>query len=108
MCVCFLFFFKQKTAYEMRISDWSSDVCSSDLHRRIVGNGVEVEAFGVGTGRAGDIPLGFRPHPETVVEPPQHARETAAAMRESDPQTRQALEHAAEDQARDGERTVGR
>src|SRR3546814_4309681 len=30
--VCF-FFFKQKTAYEMRISDWSSDVCSSDLRR---------------------------------------------------------------------------
>src|SRR3546814_7362075 len=28
---CFIFFFKQKTAYEMRISDWSSDVCSSDL-----------------------------------------------------------------------------
>src|SRR3546814_10500481 len=27
------FFFKQKTAYEMRISDWSSDVCSSDLYR---------------------------------------------------------------------------
>src|SRR3546814_4022282 len=27
----YLFFFKQKTAYEMRISDWSSDVCSSDL-----------------------------------------------------------------------------
>src|SRR3546814_9301705 len=31
--VVFCFFFKQKTAYEMRISDWSSDVCSSDLHR---------------------------------------------------------------------------
>src|SRR3546814_15207816 len=30
MCCC-IFFFKQKTAYEMRISDWSSDVCSSDL-----------------------------------------------------------------------------
>src|SRR3546814_8169013 len=29
--VCAFFFFKQKTAYEMRISDWSSDVCSSDL-----------------------------------------------------------------------------
>src|SRR3546814_9229797 len=29
--VCLFFFFKQKTAYEMRISDWSSDVCSSDL-----------------------------------------------------------------------------
>src|SRR3546814_7602921 len=28
------FFFKQKTAYEMRISDWSSDVCSSDLNQR--------------------------------------------------------------------------
>src|SRR3546814_7150242 len=30
-CASFFFFFKQKTAYEMRISDWSSDVCSSDL-----------------------------------------------------------------------------
>src|SRR3546814_10422706 len=29
--MCVLFFCKQKTAYEMRISDWSSDVCSSDL-----------------------------------------------------------------------------
>src|SRR3546814_10884466 len=31
LCVILFFFFKQKTAYEMRISDWSSDVCSSDL-----------------------------------------------------------------------------
>src|SRR3546814_17687775 len=31
----FVFFFKQKTAYEMRISDWSSDVCSSDLFPRL-------------------------------------------------------------------------
>src|SRR3546814_8943568 len=31
MMYCFCFFFKQKTADEMRISDWSSDVCSSDL-----------------------------------------------------------------------------
>src|SRR3546814_4467221 len=30
----FFFFFKQRTAYEMRISDWSSDVCSSDLALR--------------------------------------------------------------------------
>src|SRR3546814_8809251 len=36
--VLLLFFFKQKTAYEMRISDWSSDVCSSDLQ---YGRGVE-------------------------------------------------------------------
>src|SRR3546814_17237649 len=33
MWVCFFFFFKQTTAYELRISDWSSDVCSSDLHK---------------------------------------------------------------------------
>src|SRR3546814_8113999 len=42
-CVLFLFlfvfFFKQKTAYEMRISDWSSDVCSSDLRRWSLGAG---------------------------------------------------------------------
>src|SRR3546814_9382027 len=34
MIGCCFFFFKQKTAYEMRISDWSSDVCSSDLQVR--------------------------------------------------------------------------
>src|SRR3546814_5659609 len=33
---CAVFVFKQKTAYEMRISDWSSDVCSSDLLREAV------------------------------------------------------------------------
>src|SRR3546814_2260246 len=37
--IWFFFFFKQKTAYEMRISDWSSDVCSSDLERRDGGGG---------------------------------------------------------------------
>src|SRR3546814_9347076 len=40
MCVLFFFCFKQKTAYDMRMSDWSSDVCSSDLdleHRGMVG-----------------------------------------------------------------------
>src|SRR3546814_9695988 len=38
-CICsvFFFFFKQKTAYEMRISDWSSDVCSSDLLEEVIG-----------------------------------------------------------------------
>src|SRR3546814_7764513 len=34
--ILFFFFFKQKTAYEMRISDWSSDVCSSDLQQLLV------------------------------------------------------------------------
>src|SRR3546814_7719043 len=36
--MCF-FFFKQKTAYELRISDWSSDVCSSDLVDEVAGAG---------------------------------------------------------------------
>src|SRR3546814_2648814 len=39
----FLLFFKQKTAYEMRISDWSSDVCSSDLVFRYEHNGNKLE-----------------------------------------------------------------
>src|SRR3546814_19029906 len=41
LLVYLFFFFKQKTAYEMRISDWSSDVCSSDLSG---------EGFGLGRG----------------------------------------------------------
>src|SRR3546814_4327882 len=36
LCIVFIFFFKQKTAYEMRISDWSSDVCSSDLEAHLL------------------------------------------------------------------------
>src|SRR3546814_7269808 len=46
---CFVFFFKQKTAYEMRISDWSSDVCSSDLNLQPrAAEGAEVERAGTG------------------------------------------------------------
>src|SRR3546814_2825815 len=48
----FFFFFKQKTAYEMRISDWSSDVCSSDLFwllyysfRNDAGGGLTLDNF---------------------------------------------------------------
>src|SRR3546814_3254748 len=42
--VVVFFFFKQKTAYEMRISDWSSDVCSSDLWmaREMIGKGLDL------------------------------------------------------------------
>src|SRR3546814_4667145 len=40
------FFFKQKTAYEMRISDWSSDVCSSDLGQRLSRRDLLVEQVG--------------------------------------------------------------
>src|SRR3546814_3208494 len=40
----FFFFVKQKTAYEMRISDWSSDVCSSDLRMRLGGDKIRHHA----------------------------------------------------------------
>src|SRR3546814_10128652 len=58
MCVL-VFFFKQKTAYEMRISDWSSDVCSSDLGRqaRAAETAIIVEIFD-----HGDVALGIA-HP---------------------------------------------
>src|SRR3546814_5575969 len=47
--LCLFFFFKQKTAYELRISDWSSDVCSSDLlygHQPTLGTSDAAAAFG--------------------------------------------------------------
>src|SRR3546814_12217839 len=52
------FFFKQKTAYEMRISDWSSDVCSSDLHGRL--GGAEPAADGLVHPRHADDGAGGR------------------------------------------------
>src|SRR3546814_1291184 len=56
-CYSCFFFFKQKTAYEMRISDWSSDVCSSDLVlRRIAEDGEFREDHEVGTGRGSPGP----------------------------------------------------
>src|SRR3546814_9104085 len=54
ICV-FFFFFKQKTAYEMRISDWSSDVCSSDL--------LLFTALPVGAFRVADQGRGRQPRP---------------------------------------------
>src|SRR3546814_4792414 len=75
----FLFFFKQKTAYEMRISDWSSDVCSSDLPdalREIVRSVMQAmleaemdEALGAGKSERSDARLGYRSghYPRTLV-----------------------------------------
>src|SRR3546814_1022613 len=51
------FFFKQKTAYEMRISDWSSDVCSSDLVVKIVHDAL-VEMLGA---HASDLAIDVTP-----------------------------------------------
>src|SRR3546814_4418392 len=48
--MCYVFFFKQKTAYEMRISDWSSDVCSSDL------NSAPPILYDIPDGKGGTLP----------------------------------------------------
>src|SRR3546814_91536 len=58
-----IFFFKQKTAYEMRISDWSSDVCSSDLHEDLT--------------RLGQHPLLTRRQAALLVAAPQVADDLA-------------------------------
>src|SRR3546814_2362964 len=66
LLVLYIFFFKQKTAYEMRISDWSSDVCSSyliDIPTIAVGNIFEVDHVNsiIAAGRA-DLCALARPH----------------------------------------------
>src|SRR3546814_3062271 len=53
------FFFKQKTAYEMRISDWSSDVCSSDLESTKAGE-IAALALGAGVIVPDDLPRLFK------------------------------------------------
>src|SRR3546814_10432081 len=54
-CISVFVFFKQKTSYEMRISDWSSDVCSSDLRRDRPASGKAGPASGWGSSRS--VPL---------------------------------------------------
>src|SRR3546814_3372700 len=58
----FVFFFKQKTAYEMRISDWSSDVCSSDLLNANIPQNDKVRLLWRGDNRISITP--FKPLPE--------------------------------------------
>src|SRR3546814_4594494 len=79
MSLVLFFFFKQKTAYEMRISDWSSDVCSSDLRDRPAARRDRGDEDGKyparaegGRGeervrRAGRKPAGRRDHPGTGI-----------------------------------------
>src|SRR3546814_8637322 len=77
------FFFKQKTAYELRISDWSSDVCSSDLclcaaRRSAAGRGIvlRIEGRRAGGGATGGGPGGF-----ACLEEQRHARFCRAGVR---------------------------
>src|SRR3546814_9281926 len=73
---CF-FFFKQKTAYEMRISDWSSDVCSSDLVNK---NNQGRHLLSCGSSFFMHAPYSTRPNPSAralrvqVAEEYQHGR----------------------------------
>src|SRR3546814_1332751 len=61
-CIIF-FFFKQKTAYEMRISDWSSDVCSSDLPNNTIQHGGVMLGIGGVAGHAyTGAPRGYPGH----------------------------------------------
>src|SRR3546814_8076052 len=73
-CLCF-FFFKQKTAYEMRISDWSSDVCSSDLVGAPV-RSISRRAIGRGGKRANCSECRA---PRRSLQPPCHAARPAQA-----------------------------
>src|SRR3546814_10637217 len=69
----YLFFCKQKTAYEMRISDWSSDVCSSDLKSDAPGRAIS----SMGNGRSGMEEVDFH-----QLEEDRFAARTAALLKE--------------------------
>src|SRR3546814_7575752 len=79
----FLFFFKQKTAYELRISDWSSDVCSSDLGG--CWQGMRTWTWGLRGVKAGDYSGGARIAPEMVI-----SRCNGSVMRRAEPASRPA------------------
>src|SRR3546814_4314560 len=55
-----LFFFKQKTAYDLRISDWSSDVCSSDLGGIVTGPTLAMIGEGANDEAVIPLPKGMR------------------------------------------------
>src|SRR3546814_7630911 len=55
-----ILFFKQKPAYEMRISDWSSDVCSSDLELGLFGLSIPEEYGGLGLTMSEEVQVAFR------------------------------------------------
>src|SRR3546814_1330356 len=86
MFLCFVLFFKQKTAYEMRISDWSSDVCSSDLvdlikraePGELLAHAVDVEVAHVALPQADRLERDLETHrdirPAPSIRPPEIGR----------------------------------
>src|SRR3546814_4174485 len=94
------FFFKQKTAYEMRISDWSSDVCSSDLAQPATPGrrpGAAVQAGAKGPWRQHPAPA-RRPaapagHPRTAVAGPHVAGQRPGAGAGALPRAEVAADH---------------
>src|SRR3546814_1925370 len=88
LLICHFFFFKQKPAYELCISDWSSDVCSSDLeirdrgldldghHPAVRGEAEQVDAPARAQTEFGDDAIAHRPQ-----QPPDAARHLGGAVR---------------------------
>src|SRR3546814_6536937 len=82
VAVCFsFFFFKQKTAYEMRISDWSSDVCSSDLTARQCHRDHRIATAARTRRCAAAVPLAPRAHATLARLATCRRRATAIAQR---------------------------
>src|SRR3546814_7210671 len=93
MCVFshMFFFFKQKTAYEMRISDWSSDVCSSDLAGAVQVAALEPTS-GKSVGKPRRFQWGLYAHPQPTsgksVGKPRRSRRAGAGLRQPRPEKR--------------------
>src|SRR3546814_16603955 len=121
----FLFLFKQKTAYEMRISDWSSDVCSSDLAKHKTGffrraaidmgtdaQGTAIaESLGYGPLLTGETRV---PHQRTIaknpkfVHIPRHAFPAAFSALHREHNWRTSWQRQHETESRSEERRVGK
>src|SRR3546814_11342599 len=78
------FFFKQKTAYEMRISDWSSDVCSSDLHpchrADLIKRAMARMPAALADAGLSDVAMLLQVHDELVFEAPEGQAEAAGEV----------------------------
>src|SRR3546814_7046987 len=80
--VLYFFFFKQKTAYEMRISDWSSDVCSSDLLALRNPDFTTAQRIGqaINAAFAGDVAQPLDPGTVQLTVPPQYRGNSVALL----------------------------